>query len=181
MFGRAMIAKEFPTFLLFVAVISLATASLTIVARSQIHEDTSQSSSNSLSSGESQTEPAGTSPLTSTGLGVFELRVVVEPPTGGAVILTPLSFSVADLAKGQSQAASGSAAEPATDSVTVHRFPSGLQVKLEAVPREGYLFSRWNRGCMGARLNVCVVTITENIYAAAEFVEASAAEISGGY
>ncbi len=180
MFGRAMIAKEFPTFLLFVAVISLATASLTIVARSQIHEETSPSS-NSLSSGESQTEPAGTSQLISTGSEVFELRVGVEPPTGGAVILTPLSFPGADLAKGQSQAASESAAEPATDSVTVRRFPRGLQVKLEAVPREGYLFSRWNRGCMGARLNVCVVTITENIYAAAEFVEASAAEISGGY
>ena len=62
-------------------------------------------------------------------------------------------------------------AEPGTDSVAIRRFPRGLQVKLEAVPGEGYLFSRWNRGCMGARLNVCVVTITENIYAAAVFVE----------
>ena len=184
MFGRAIITREFPTFLLFVAVISLATAFITIVARPQTREDTSESSasvSNSLSSVDSQLSPAGPSQLTSTGFEIFELRVGVEPPAGGAVILTPLSFPVADLSKGQFPAISDSASEPTTDSVTLRRYPEGLQVKLEAVPKEGFLFSRWNRGCVGARLNVCILTIAKNIDAAAEFVEAPAAKSSSGY
>ena len=78
-FGRYMITRELPTFLLFVVVISLATAGLTILASPQINEDSSKSSSNSLGVEGSQADLAGKSPLTSTGLEVLELRVSVEP------------------------------------------------------------------------------------------------------
>ena len=180
-FGRYMITRELPTFLLFVVVISLSTAGLTILASPQIHEDSSKSSSNSLGVEGSQADLAGKSPLTSTGLEVLELRVSVEPPAGGEVILTRLSIPAVEQVKGQSPSTFSSVAEPATDSLIIRHLPRGMQVKLEAVPREGFLFSRWDLGCRGARLNVCVVTITENVYATAQFVEASAAQSSGGY
>lgn len=89
---------------------------------------------------------------------------------GGEIIVTPVTGTVSGSSTDPSLRISKVARNAETDLAAWYRIPAGMQVRLEAVAKDGYWFSRWNQDCLRTTPNVCTLTIIEDSYVGATFV-----------
>ena len=101
----------------------------------------------------------------------YALGVEVDPVGGGEVLVTP-GF---DLIFSGLRARYPDITEPMIDRLEAllleHRYPHGLEVRLEAVADQGYSFSEWGGDCATFNEKVCQLGMNGDKYAIAIFTE----------